>query len=84
VGGKAGEYDVVPPAMNGFDLAGRVRPVPGDGLVGKPRMRRGSQVVGRITVSRAACSSLLGGLVVVSLTHQTPRKAARPLWRRAA
>jgi hypothetical protein len=28
--------------MSGYQLAGRVRPVPGDdGLVGKPRMRRG-------------------------------------------
>src|SRR5919197_2965805 len=34
------------------------------------RERGGSQMVGRITVSRAACSSLPDGLVVVSLTQR--------------
>jgi hypothetical protein len=34
------------------------------------RERGGSQMVGRIALSRAACSSLPGGLVVVSLTQR--------------
>ena len=36
-GGTAGEYDVAAPGTNGYQLVGRVRPVPGDDdLVGKP------------------------------------------------